>query len=89
MTPQEAARDAAVFADALARHLLVASSFAAEPREQRECMVAAFRVWPLLCARMSVLEAKAPNCREEGYAQAEQLREIADRVAAEKEAEAA
>lgn len=86
MTPQEAARDAAVFADALARHLLAASSNFAERAVQRESMVAAFRVWPLLCARLAVLEAAAPTCREEGYAEAAQLREIADRVREREEA---
>lgn len=80
MTPQEAARDAAVFADALARHLLGASSSFASRDEQRACMVAVFRVWPLLCNRMSVLEQAAPTCRDEGYEAAKQLQEIAERV---------
>jgi hypothetical protein len=89
MTPQEAARDAAVFADALARHLLGASSEFAGREEQRACMVAAFAVWPSLCNRLSILEGAAPACREEGYERAAQLAEIMERVAAKREAEAA
>lgn len=89
MTPQEAARDAAVFADALARHLLLASCPVAPRAEQREAMVGAFRVWPILCDRISSLEQMAPLSREEGYEQAAKLREIVDRVAAKQEAEAA
>lgn len=89
MTPQEAARDAAVFADALARHLLVASSPNADREQQREAMVGAFRVWPSLCNRISILEQMAPTCRVEGYEQAAQLAAIVERVAAQAEVEAA
>jgi hypothetical protein len=80
MTVQETARDAAIFADALARQLLGASTpFASKPA-QRECMVGAFRAWAALRARMATLERLAPNCCEEGYAEADMLLEIANRA---------
>ena len=76
---RETARDAGIFADAVTRHLLAASSHFAGRELRRECLVAVFRAWPALCARMSELETLAPMCREEGYEQATKLLEIVNR----------
>ena len=78
MTPEEAARDAAIFADAVCRHLLGASSAFASRAERIACMVAVFRAWPALCRRMVELEQLAPNCREQGYEEAAKLLEFVE-----------
>lgn len=74
----EAARSAALFADAVTYGLLAASSPTLDPEARRLALEKLFAAWPSLCRTMAELESAAPRSAAAGAEIAAKLRDVAE-----------
>jgi hypothetical protein len=77
MTLEERARLAAQTATRLGFDLHGAE-YAKDRDEKRRLLTKAFQAWPTLSRHMSELERLAPNCAQEGYAEAARISDFVE-----------